>query len=169
MRLPVFVRPAAESDLASIAGIYAHYVRNSAATFETEPPDVSEMARRWAEVGERGLPWLVAEAAGGTVAGYVYASAYRTRAAYRFTVEDSIYIDPTQVGNGVGSALLERLLDACAAAGARQVVAVIGDTANEASVRLHAKFGFRYVGVLQGVGFKFGCWMDTILMQRQLV
>jgi L-amino acid N-acyltransferase YncA len=114
------------------------------------------------------LPWLVAEIENGIIAGYAYAGPYRSREAYRFTVEDSIYLDPAHVGRGIGSALLAQLIAACEAAGARQMVAVIGGRADTTSVRLHAKFGFRQVGVLEAVGFKFGRWLDTILMQRAL-
>jgi L-amino acid N-acyltransferase YncA len=168
MSANLIIRPSSEGDTASIAAIYAHYVRNEIVTFESEPPDAAELNRRRAEVQARGLPWLVAEIEHGVIAGYAYASQYRSREAYRFTVEDSIYLDPAHIGKGIGSALLAQLIAACEAAGARQMVAVIGGSAESASVRLHAKFGFRHVGVLEAVGFKFGRWLDTVLMQRAL-
>jgi L-amino acid N-acyltransferase YncA len=164
----LIIRPSSDSDTPSIAEIYRHYVRNSTATFESEPPDVSAIDRRRAEIAARGLPWLVAELEGGIVAAYAYASPYRSREAYRFTVEDSIYLHPAYLGQGIGSALLPRLIESCQQAGARQMVAIIGGRENTASVGLHAKFGFRHVGVLEAVGFKFGRWIDTILMQRAL-
>jgi L-amino acid N-acyltransferase YncA len=162
------IRPSIDADMPAMTDIYAHHVQHGAGSFETEAPNVAEMARRRSSVQQSGLPWLVAEAAGGIIAGYAYASAYRTRPAYRFTVEDSIYMHPSHTGNGVGSALLSRLIELCEQTGWRQMIAVIGDSGNVASVRLHAKFGFRHVGVLQSVGFKFGRWVDTILMQRHL-
>jgi L-amino acid N-acyltransferase YncA len=168
MPVNLIVRPSRDSDTPSIAEIYAHYVQNSTATFESEPPDGGVIDRRRAEVAARGLPGLVAEIEDGFVAAYAYASPYRTREAYRFTVEDSIYLNPAYLGQGIGTALLTRLIESCERAGARQMVAVIGGRENIASVRLHAKFGFRHVGVLEGVGFKFGRWVDTILMQRAL-
>ncbi|HEY7390625.1 MAG TPA: GNAT family N-acetyltransferase [Bryobacteraceae bacterium] len=164
----LIIRPSEDRDTPSIAEIYAHYVRNSTATFESEPPDAGATGRRRAEVLARGLPWLVAEVENGTIAAYAYASSYRTREAYRFTVEDSIYLHRAYLGQGIGTALLPRLIESCQQAGARQMVAIIGGRENTASVRLHAKFGFRHVGVLEAVGFKFGRWIDTILMQRAL-
>jgi L-amino acid N-acyltransferase YncA len=164
----LIIRPAEAGDMLSIAEIYAHYVRDSTATFESEPPDARAIERRCAELATRGLPWLVAEIEEGMVVAYAYASPYRTREAYRFTVEDSIYLHPAYLRHGIGTALLARLIESCEQAGARQMVAVIGGRENTASVRLHAKFGFRHVGVLEAVGFKFGRWVDTILMQRAL-
>jgi phosphinothricin acetyltransferase len=164
---PIELRAAAESDVAAIAAIYAHHVRTGTATFELDAPDTAEMVRRWREVTTRGLPYLVA-IAGGQVTGYAYAAPYRPRPAYRFTVEDSIYVRPDAQGRGVGRALLAELIDASARAGARQMIAVIGDAANEASIRLHAALGFRQVGVLSSVGNKFARWLDVILMQRAL-
>ena len=161
------VRPSREDDLPAIQAIYAHHVLTGLASFEEVPPDLLELARRRAEVLARGLPWLVAEA-DGAVAGYAYAGPYRARPAYRFTVEDSVYVAPTMAGRGLGRALLIRLLALCEAAGCRQVVAVIGDSANAASIRLHAACGFREVGTLRSVGFKHGRWVDSVLMQRAL-
>jgi len=153
--------------MASIASIYSHYVRNSAATFEIDPPDVPEMENRRQNIVSAGLPYLVLEFEGG-IAGYAYAGQYRPRPAYRFTVEDSIYIHPQQTARGFGRLLLTELIAACEKAGSRQMIAVIGDSANLASIRLHAAFGFRHVGVLERVGAKFGGWYDTVLMQRSL-
>jgi L-amino acid N-acyltransferase YncA len=163
----VLIRPSTEADIAQIAAIYAHHVLHGTASFETEPPDDAEIARRRSDVLARGLPYLVAEDAG-AVAGYAYAGPYRARPAYRFSVEDSVYIEASRAGQGIGSLLLARLIEEAEEAGARQMIAVIGDSANIASVRLHEKFGFRYVGVLRSVGYKFERWLDTVLMQRPL-
>ena len=164
---PIALRPAARGDVAAIAAIYADHVRTGTATFEFDPPDTAEMLRRWRDVTTAGLPYLVA-VAGGEVIGYAYAGPYRPRPAYRFTVEDSIYLRADAQGRGVGRALLAELIDESARAGARQMVAVIGDAANEASIRLHAALGFRQVGVLSSVGNKFARWLDVVLMQRAL-
>jgi len=165
----VRLRPVVEADLPAIQRIYRQHVLEGTASFEEEPPGVAEMAARLTAIRERGLPYILAESAeGGAIAGYAYAAPYRSRSAYRFTVEDSIYLDPAFAGKGIGRLLLQRLLTDCAAMGVRQVVAVIGGADNLASVRLHAALGFRQVGVLEGVGCKFGRWLDTILMQRTL-
>jgi L-amino acid N-acyltransferase YncA len=161
------IRPAAPADAEAIAAIYAHHVLHGTATFEEVPPGPAEIARRRADVAGRGLPWLVAEA-GGRLLGYAYAGPFRARPAYRFTFEDSIYLDPAATGRGLGRRLLERLIADCTAAGARQLVAVIGDSGNAASIALHARLGFRHVGTLRSVGFKFGRWLDTVEMQRPL-
>lgn len=161
------VRPAADHDIPAIAAIYAHHVLHGLASFEIDPPDAAEMGRRRAHISEQGLPYLVAEI-GGRIAGYAYAAPYRARPAYRHTVEDSIYIDRDCTGLGVGSALLPALIAACEATGRRQIIAVIGDSANTASIGLHAKFGFARVGLLPAVGWKFGRWVDSVLMQREL-
>jgi L-amino acid N-acyltransferase YncA len=163
----LIVRPSRDEDIARIAAIYDHHVRHGTASFELEPPDAAEMARRRAGVLELGLPYLVAELEG-RVVGYAYAGAYRPRPAYRFTVEDSIYVDHALTGAGVGRALLPVLIEQCTAAGRRQMIAVIGDSAQTASIRLHAAFGFRMVGTVENVGFKFGRWLDSVLMQRPL-
>ena len=160
-------RASTDSDVAAIAAIYAHYVLHTTASFETEPPEAAEIARRRAQVVEIGLPWLVAEV-DGVVAGYAYAGRYRPRAAYRFTVEDSIYIHPEYTGQGLGAGLLERVIAACEQWGGRQMVAVIGGSDNLASIRLHQRFGFRHAGLLRSAGFKFGRWADSVLMQRAL-
>jgi len=161
------VRHSLDSDIEAITAIYAHHVQNGTASFEIDAPDAAEIARRRLDVIGCGLPYLTAEMEGAVV-GYAYASPYRPRAAYRFTVEDSIYVHPAQVGKGIGSILLPELIAACEQTSARQMVAIIGDVNNSASVRLHERFGFTHAGVLHAVGFKFGRWVDTILMQRAL-
>jgi phosphinothricin acetyltransferase len=155
-------------DLPAVAAIYAPYVRDSVITFETEPPDPVAWEKRFDAVVSRGLPFLVAESAG-EVVGYAYAGPWKERAAYRHTVENAIYLAPEKRGRGVGAVLLEALLKKCAEAGVRQVVAVIADTGHPASMRLHARSGFRHVGRLEQVGFKHGRWIDTVLMQRSLL
>jgi phosphinothricin acetyltransferase len=163
----IVARPAAGSDVPRIAAIYAHHVLTGFASFELDPPDADEMARRRADVVARGLPYLVAEA-GGEVLGYAYAAPYRLRPAYRYAVEDSIYVDPGAVGRGIGRLLLERLIADAAARGCRQMVAVIGGSDNHGSIALHKACGFFPAGVLPAVGFKFGRWADSVLMQRAL-
>ena len=161
------VRPAMETDFAAIAAIYSYYVHSSAATFETGPPSADEMLRRWSDLASRGFPYIVAEL-NGHVAGYAYASPWRPRPAYRYTVEDSVYVHRDCAGRGLGRLLLSRLIELCGATGYRQMIAVIGGRDNAASIRLHESFGFRPVGVLEEVGFKFDTWIDTVLMQRRL-
>ncbi|MFN3322692.1 MAG: GNAT family N-acetyltransferase [Bryobacteraceae bacterium] len=168
MQPQIQVRPAAGADVAAIARIYGHYVLHSSATFEIEPPSAEEMAARRSGMVALGLPYLVAESGGGVV-GYAYASPYRPRAAYRFTVEDSVYVDPEQVGRGYGCALLGALIGECRRGPWRQMIAVIGGGDNEASIRLHRRFAFREAGTLAGVGCKFNRWIDTILIQRELL
>ena len=161
------IRAASDADMAAIATIYGHHVLHGTASFETEPPTLEEMARRRAAVESRGLPYPVAEMEG-EVVGYAYAAPYRPRPAYRFTVEDSVYIHPDRMGKGIGRQLLGALIRCSAEAGAKQMVAIIGDSGNTASIRLHQSAGFVHVGVLRSVGLKFGCWLDTVLMQRAL-
>jgi len=164
----VIVRTAAPEDLAALRDIYAHYVLHSTATFEEVPPTRDEWRRRMAEIAAQGLPLLAAEA-GGVIAGYAYGTRWRSRTAYRHTIEDSVYVAPGAVGRGIGSLLLRELLIRCAAAGRKQVIAVIADGAEApASVALHRRHGFDDAGRLVAVGFKHGCWLDTILMQRSL-
>lgn len=161
------LRPAAAPDLPAIHAIYAHHVLHGLASFEEVPPPVEEMRRRHAEVIGMGLPYLVAEEAG-VLLGYGYCSLYRTRSAYRYTLEDSIYIRQGMQGKGTGKALLGELIRICEALNYRQMVAVIGDSANAASIGLHASLGFLRVGILRSTGFKFGRWVDSMLMQRPL-
>ncbi len=163
----VLVREAREEDIPAITAIYAHYVRNETASFEIDPPDAGEMARRWAGVREQGLPYLVAES-GGEIAGYAYVVPYRPRKAYRFTVEHSIYVDPRFARQGVGAALMKPLMETCERLGYRQMIAVIGGSENTASIRFHSSLGFQHAGTLRGVGFKFGRWLDSVLMQRPM-
>jgi L-amino acid N-acyltransferase YncA len=164
---PVPVRDAAEADLAAICSIYAYYVLNTAANFEAEPPTREEMGLRRENVLRAGLPYLVAEVEG-QVRGYAYASLYRPRAAYRYTLENSIYIEQGFQARGIGTALLSALIERCEAGPWRQMIAVIGDDDNQPSIRLHQRFGFQHVGTLNDVGFKFGRWIDTVIMQRAL-
>lgn len=161
------IRPARPDDCPAIAEIYAHHVLHGTASYETEPPDTAEMTRRMDRVLGSGWPWLVAEAADGTMLGYAYVTQFRDRAAYRFVCEDSIYIRDAARGQGVGKALLAALIEACTAAGFRQMVAVIGG-AEPASEALHARLGFTLAGRLSGIGRKQGRWLDTLYMQRAL-
>ena len=163
----IALRAAVAEDMAAIAAIYAHHVRTGTASFELDPPDTAEMMRRWRDVASRGLPYIVAVASD-DVLGYAYAAPYRPRPAYRFTVEDSVYVRADAHGRGFGRALLAELIEQSTRTGARQMVAVIGDAANQASIRLHASLGFRQLGVLASVGNKFSRWLDVVLMQRAL-
>ena len=165
------IRDSRDDDVAAIQAIYAHHVAQGKGSFELDAPTLDEMARRRADVLSNGFAYLVAEsAAAGTprVVGYAYANFFRMRPAYRFTVEDSIYIEPAVAGQGVGKQLLTALLDRCEAAGCRQMLAVIGDSANTGSIGLHARCGFRFAGVLRSTGWKFDQWLDTVLMQKDL-
>lgn len=155
------------SHIPAIQGIYAHWVRTGLASFEEIPPDAAELDRRRREIQSKGLPYLAA-LHGGTLLGYAYAGPYRTRPAYRHTVEDSVYVAPDAHGKGVGRRLLGRLIASAEARGLRQMVAVIGDSANQPSIRLHQALGFARIGVLRSVGFKHGRWVDSVLMQRAL-
>jgi L-amino acid N-acyltransferase YncA len=161
------VRSATAVDAPQIAAIYAHHVLHGTATFEIEAPDAGEINRRRAEIEQHGLPYLLA-ARDDRILGYAYAGLYRPRPAYRHTVEDSVYVDPAEIGRGIGKLLLPALIQACEEAGRRQMIAVIGDSGNIASMKLHERFGFRHAGVLHSVGFKFGRWLDTVLMQLEL-
>jgi phosphinothricin acetyltransferase len=163
----MLIRPSTDADLQALTDIYAHHVRHGTGTFETEPPDRPEMARRRADVRAKGLPWLVAEDAG-SVVGYAYANHFRPRLAYRFCLEDSIYLAPTATGRGVGRLLLAELIARCEALGARQMLAVIGDAANAGSIGVHRALGFVDTGVLRSAGWKFDRWLDVVLMQRTL-
>jgi L-amino acid N-acyltransferase YncA len=161
------VRSSDDDDIQAITAIYAHHVLHGTGSFETEAPSQAEMATRRAGIIGRAMPYLVASD-GSTVLGYTYASPYRPRAAYADTVENSIYLRPDLVGRGIGRRLLTALVGACEALDLRQMVAVVGDSANLASIRLHERCGFRTVGVLQSVGWKHGKWLDTVLLQRTL-
>jgi L-amino acid N-acyltransferase YncA len=165
--LSPLVRDARASDLAAITAIYAHHVRHGLASFEIEPPDEAQMRKRFEAVLAQGLPYLACELEG-RLAGYAYASPYRSRAAYRFALEDSVYVHPALGGRGAGRALLGALIRRCEAAGFRQLVAVIGDSGNAPSLRLHSALGFREAGVLRAIGHKHGRWVDSVLMQRAL-
>lgn len=161
------VRDTIDADLAAITRIYAHHVLHGTGSFELEPPGEAEIARRRAVVIEAGWPYLVAEDEGHIV-GYAYANQYRPRPAYRFCVEDSVYVDARLQRGGAGRALVGELIERCTAIGARQMIAVIGDSANAASIGLHRALGFETVGVLRDTGWKFGRWLDTVYMQRAL-
>jgi len=163
----ISIRGVRASDLAAITRIYAEAVRHGTASFEIEPPDEAEMVRRYQALVAQNYPYLVAELAG-TVAGYAYVGPYRARPAYRWTVEDSVYIDPEFHRRGIGSRLLARLIADTQALGFRQMIAVIGDSSQTASIMLHERAGFTLIGTLRSVGFKNGRWLDTPLMQRAL-
>ncbi|MGH8618292.1 MAG: GNAT family N-acetyltransferase [Burkholderiales bacterium] len=167
MTADLTVRAARADDLPAITAIYAHHVRHGAASFELAPPDAAEMRQRYDAIRALGWPYLVAER-GGEVVGYAYAALYRTRPAYRYTAEDSVYVRHDLAGHGIGARLMPALIAACETAGIRQLIAVIGDSANLGSVRLHEKFGFAAIGVLPAVGWKFGRWVDSVLMQRAI-
>ncbi|WPB55674.1 GNAT family N-acetyltransferase [Xylophilus sp. GOD-11R] len=162
------IRSARDTDLAAITAIYGHYVLNSTASFETEAPTVADMTARRAEVLSRGLPYLVLEDAAGGVAGYAYCNWFKPRPAYRFSAENSIYLAPTAVGGGRGRALLDALCTAATEAGVRQMIAVIGGSDNHASIRLHRAAGFGDAGFFKASGWKFGRWLDVVLMQKAL-
>lgn len=163
----VTIRPSRDEDIAAIAAIYGHHVLHGVGTFEEVPPGTEEISRRRGEIVGRGLPYLVAERAG-RVVGYCYAGPFRPRTGYRFTLEDSIYVDPAEIGRGIGRALLTPVLAHCEMLGYRQMVAVIGGRETVASIRLHEALGFSHKGVFEAVGFKFGRWIDIVLMQRAL-
>jgi phosphinothricin acetyltransferase len=165
--LPLVIRDACEADLADIQRIYAHHVTHGFGSFEEVPPDFTDIAARFAAHRAGGFPYLAAEAEG-RVCGYAYAAPFRPRSAYRHTLEDSVYVDPATTGRGVGRALLQGLIDLCTDRGYRQMVAVIGDSGNHASIGLHAALGFERAGSLHAVGFKHGRWVDVVMMQRAL-
>ena len=163
----VLIRDSVDADLPAVHAIYAHHVRTGLASFEEEPPSRAQMRQRRSDVLKRGLPYLVAEVEG-MVRGYSYATPYRSRSAYRFTIENSVYVASEMGKRGIGSALLRELISRCEVGPWRQMIAIIGDSGNTASVALHDSLGFRMVGILRGVGFKHGRWVDTVLMQREL-
>jgi L-amino acid N-acyltransferase YncA len=163
----LIIRDAKRTDMTTVRRIYAHHVLHGLGTFEEKVPSKAELERRRRQVRARGLPYLVAEI-DGRIVGYSYATSYRERSAYRYTVEDSVYVDAEASRQGVGRALLREVIARAQAGGWRQMIAVIGDRGNHASIGLHNSFGFRLAGTLHAVGFKFGRWVDTVLMQRQL-
>lgn len=165
--LDLRLRPATPADIPAITAIYAHAVRYGTASFEIEAPDEAEMTRRQRALLDGGFPYLTAER-GGELVGYAYAGAYRARPAYRFSVEDSVYVHPDAQVGGVGRALLAALIEATTERGFRQMIAVIGDSAQAPSIALHRALGFDHIGTIRNVGFKFGRWLDTVLMQRAL-
>ncbi len=165
--MSLVIRAATAADIPAITAIYDHAVRHGTASFELDPPDAAEMARRRQTLADAGFPYLVAETEG-AVAGYAYAGAYRPRPAYRWSVEDSVYVAPALQRRGVGRALLARLITAAEERGFRQMIAVIGDSAQAPSIELHRAAGFHMIGRVENVGHKFGRWLDTVLMQRPL-
>jgi phosphinothricin acetyltransferase len=167
MSAPATLRPSTPGDLPAIQRIYAWHVLHGTGTFELEPPTLDEMVRRREDVLAKGLPWLVAEQ-DGRVVGYAYANHFRPRLAYRFALEDSIYLDPAAQRQGLGRRLLEALITRCEAASGRQMFAVIGDSENAGSVGLHRACGFHDVGVMRSAGWKFDGWRDVVIMQRAL-
>jgi L-amino acid N-acyltransferase YncA len=165
--MSTIVRDSTDADLPALAAIYQHSVRTGTASFETEPPSTEEFGRRRATILAAGFPYLVAESAGELV-GYTYAGTYRPRPGYRFTIENSVYVRVDQQGRGIGKALLPVLIERCEQAGFRLMIAVIGDTDNHPSINLHRSCGFTHVGTLPAVGWKFGRWLDSVLMTRPL-
>lgn len=164
----MLIRPARPDDIAAIVPIYAEAVLHGTASFEIEPPDEAEMLRRYTAIRDGGFPYVVAVEEDGTLLGYAYAGPFRPRIAYRFTVENSVYVAPGAQKRGVGRALMDEVIRACESKGCRQMVAVIGDSANAGSIALHRACGFYDAGLLKNTGFKFGRWIDTVLMQREL-
>ncbi|WP_257170056.1 GNAT family N-acetyltransferase [Bradyrhizobium sp. SRS-191] len=161
------IRPTAEADLPAITAIYGQAVREGTATFELDPPDLAEMTRRFRALSDGGFPYFAA-LLDGEVVGYAYAGPYRPRPAYRFTVENSVYLAPASQRRGIGMRLMRTLIEACEIRGFRQMIAVIGDSANAGSVGLHTACGFQMIGTHPSVGLKFGRWLDTVMMQRPL-
>ena len=165
--MTVQLRDVVDADIPAITAIYAVEVTDLVNTYEYDVPDAAEMSRRMHDIVSRGFPYIVA-VVDGVVAGYAYANTYRSRVAYQWTVENSVYVDAAYQGRGVGSSLMQGLIDACTRRGYRQMVAVIGEPSNAASIRLHERFGFRMVGIFRGLGRKHGRWLDTVQMQRAL-
>lgn len=162
------IRDATEPDIPDMREIYNHYVANSTVTFDEDPLTLAEMRTRFRNVQKLGYPWLVAESPNGVVLGYAYVTPWRPKAAYRFTVENSIYLGPASTGKGLGSALMTQLLARAKAAGVKEIVAVIADRGAEPSIAIHERFGFTQIGHMGRVGFKFGRWLGTVLMQKSL-
>ncbi len=164
----IAIRDAVPADAGDIAQLYAHYVRTSSATFEETPPDAAEIERRLHHIRNAGLPWRVARDGSGKLAGYAYASTYRVRSAYRYTLENSVYVAPEAHGKGLGTALMRDLIALCSGLGYRQMLAVIGGSDNESSIRLHTRLGFKTVAQHTAIGLKFGRWVDVVHMQLAL-
>jgi L-amino acid N-acyltransferase YncA len=167
MKADVTIRASADADVPAIAAIYKHHALQGTGTFEIEPPDEAEIARRRQDLIDRGFPWLVAEV-NGIVVGYAYAAPFRAREAYRFTLEDSIYVHPAWMNQGIGGALLKELIETCRRGGFRQLIALIGDSSNQGSIRVHEMCGFQHTGVMKDVGLKFDRWLDVVIMQFEL-
>ncbi|HET9159026.1 MAG TPA: GNAT family N-acetyltransferase [Caulobacteraceae bacterium] len=163
----MIIRPAEAADAAAVQAIYGHHVLHGTGTFEEEPPSIAEIERRMTAIVQRGLPYLIAEI-DGQAAGFAYAGPFRLRAAYRYTAEDSIYVHPERLGQGVGRPLLEAVVEACRQIGLHQLLAVIGDSANAGSIGVHRACGFELMGVTEGLGFKHGRWVDVVWMQKAL-
>ncbi len=163
----MIVRDATKADVPEIQSIYAHHVLTGTGTFEEEPPSIEDMLIRYRRIVTNHWRWLVATDASG-VLGYAYYAQLRERSAYRFSVEDSVYVRDDVRGQGVGKVLVQRLIDICSEAGLRQMIAVIGDTANIGSIKIHADLGFRHIGSIRSSGIKFGRWLDSVYMQRPL-
>ncbi len=161
------IRPSRDEDVPAITAIYAHHVLHGTGTFETEPPSIADMRTRRADVLSKGLPYLVAEQ-DGKIAGFAYGNWFKPRPAYRYSVEDSIYLAPDQHGQGLGRALLAELLARCEAVGIRKVMAIVGDSANAGSIGVHQALGFTQVGTIDACGWKFGAWRDIVIMQKTL-
>lgn len=164
---PFIIRARVDTDMPAITDIYAHHVLNGASSWELSPPDCAEMTRRAHALEAGGYPYFVAEI-DDNIAGYTYAGAYRPRPAYRFTVENSVYINEQLRRGGIGTALLQRLIDACTELGYRQMIGIVGDSKNHQSIHFHEKMGFEQMGVVKNIGFKFDRWMDQVLLQRPL-
>ncbi|HEV7574657.1 MAG TPA: GNAT family N-acetyltransferase [Caldimonas sp.] len=164
---PLLIRPSRADDLPALTAIYGWHVRHGTGTFEVDPPSLDDMARRRDDVVAKGLPYLVLEEEG-TVAGYAYANQFRPRPAYRFCLEDSVYLAPEKSGRGFGRLLLTELLARCEATGARQMLAVIGDSQNGGSIGVHRALGFDHTGTIRAAGWKFDRWLDVVVMQRHL-
>ena len=160
-------RDATAADVPALQAIYAHHVLHGVGTFEEVPPSLVDMREKWRGIVASGLPWLVADDSG-EVTGFAYASAFRPRTGYRYSIEDSVYVRDDRRGQGIGARLLAQLLPRCEAAGARQVVAVIGGSENASSIAVHRSAGFAHIGTVRSVGYKFGKWVDIVMMQRAL-
>lgn len=165
--MPITLRDVTATDMAQIQSIYAHHVLHGAASFEEIPPDVAEMQNRFAALKAKNMPYMAA-VEDGRILGYAYAGPYRPRSAYRYTVEDSIYLLPDQAGKGLGKLLLSEIIARCTSLGMRQMIAIIGDSANAGSINLHRSLGFAMIGAFPAIGFKFGRWIDSVLMQKAL-